>query len=43
LLYKLIAEGTMPCRRIGLRGRRGKIILLEEDIKAFLEGARSAR
>lgn len=37
LLYRLLAEGRISCRRIGQRGRRGKIVLDERDVKEFLE------
>jgi excisionase family DNA binding protein len=37
LAYALISEGSVPHRRIGQRGRRGKIIIREEDLQAFLE------
>ena len=40
LLYQLIAEGRMPHRRIGGRGRRGKIVLKDEDIKEFENSVR---
>ena len=37
LAYLLIAEGRVPHRSIGQKGRRGKIIIREEDMDAFLE------
>ncbi len=37
LAYALIAEGRVPHRRIGQRGRRGKIIISEEDLQRFLD------
>lgn len=40
LAYSLVAEGRLPCRRIGRKGRRGKIIVSEEDLKAFLESVK---
>jgi excisionase family DNA binding protein len=40
LCYELIAEGRLPCRRIGRRGKRGKIIIREEDIEAFSESVK---
>lgn len=36
LLYSLIEEGRIPHRRIGRRGRRGKITIREEDLEQFL-------
>ncbi len=41
LLYELIAEGRIPHRRIGRRGKRGKIIVTEDDLQAFLETVKS--
>lgn len=41
LLYRLIQEGRLPCRRIGQRGKRGKIIVLEKDLELFLETVKS--
>jgi excisionase family DNA binding protein len=35
--YRLIEEGRLPHRRIGQRGKRGKIVLDEADIKRFLK------
>jgi excisionase family DNA binding protein len=40
LCYELIAEGRLPCRRIGRRGRRGKIIIRDEDIETFLKSVK---
>jgi predicted transcriptional regulator len=40
LAYTLIAEGRVQHRRIGQRGKRGKIIVLEEDLQAFLDEAK---
>lgn len=40
LLYKLIEEGQLPHRRIGGKGKRGKIIVTEEDVKAFLDSVK---
>jgi excisionase family DNA binding protein len=36
LCYRLIEEGRLPHRRIGKTGCRGKIVLTEEGIAAFL-------
>lgn len=36
LVYKLIEENRLGCVRIGRKGRRGKIIVRESDIQAFL-------
>ncbi len=41
LTYHLIAEGRLPCVRIGKAGCRGKIIVRQEDIDDFLSGVRS--
>jgi excisionase family DNA binding protein len=37
LAYLLIAEGRVPHRRIGQRGKRGAIRIAEEDFKEFME------
>jgi excisionase family DNA binding protein len=37
LVYKLVEEGRLTCVRIGRQGRRGKIIIREQDIEAFLK------
>jgi hypothetical protein len=35
LAYALISEGRVPHRRVGQRGKRGKILISEEDYKKF--------
>lgn len=42
LCYRLIEEGRLKCARIGQRGKRGKIIIREPDIEAFLKECQSA-
>jgi excisionase family DNA binding protein len=42
LAYVLIAEGRVPHRRIGQRGKRGCIRVTEEDLKTFLETVKAA-
>lgn len=37
LAYAMIQEGRISCRRIGRKGRRGKIVVREDDLAAFLE------
>jgi len=37
LAYKLIEEGRVPHRRIGQRGKRGKIVVTEDDLQKFLD------
>jgi excisionase family DNA binding protein len=37
LAYLLIAEGRVPHRRIGQRGKRGAIRIAEEDFQEFME------
>jgi excisionase family DNA binding protein len=37
LAYLLIAEGRVPHRRIGQRGKRGAIRIAEEDFREFME------
>ena len=41
LAYALIAEGRVPHRRIGLRGRRGAIRISEEDFQRFMEAVKA--
>jgi excisionase family DNA binding protein len=43
LAYALIAEGRVPHRRIGQRGRRGVIRITEDDLHAFLENSKPER
>jgi excisionase family DNA binding protein len=42
LAYALIEEGRVPHRRIGRAGRRGKIVIREDDLIKFLESVRVA-
>jgi excisionase family DNA binding protein len=42
LCYRLIEEKRLTCVRIGGMGRRGKIIVTEDDIKRFMESLRAA-
>ena len=37
LVYALIEEGRLKCLRIGRRGRRGKIVIKDEHVSAFIE------
>jgi excisionase family DNA binding protein len=37
LVYRLIAEDRLPCLRIGTAGRRGKIVIEEEHLRAFVK------
>jgi excisionase family DNA binding protein len=41
LAYLLIAEGRVPHRRIGQRGKRGAIRIAEEDFKEFMENCKA--
>jgi excisionase family DNA binding protein len=41
LCYRLIEEGRLPCRRIGQKGRRGKIIETEDDYAKFMESVKA--
>jgi excisionase family DNA binding protein len=41
LVYRLVAAGQLPCLRIGQRGRRGKIVIREEDLAAFFRAVRA--
>jgi len=37
LAYRLVEEGRLPHRRIGQRGKRGKILIDEADLKKFIK------
>jgi excisionase family DNA binding protein len=37
LCYALVEEGRIPHRRLGRKGRRGKIVIREDDLLQFLE------
>jgi Helix-turn-helix domain len=41
LAYLLIAEGRVPHRRIGQRGRRGAIRISEEDFREFMDSTKA--
>ena len=41
LAYVLVAEGRVPHRRIGQRGRRGAIRITEEDFQVFIESTKA--
>ena len=41
LVYALIDEGRLKCLRIGRRGRRGKIVIKDEHVTAFMEEVRA--
>ena len=43
LAYQLIAEGRVPHRRFGQKGKRGCIRITEEDFRAFMEEMKSSR
>jgi excisionase family DNA binding protein len=43
LVYKLCQEGRLPHTRIGQQGKRGAIRISEEDLRAFLAGAKKER
>ena len=38
LVYQWCEQGLLPHYRLGGRGRRGKILIEETDLTAFLEG-----
>jgi excisionase family DNA binding protein len=40
LAYALVEEARIPHRRIGRKGRRGKISIREEDLAKFLESVK---
>ena len=37
LVYALVDEGRLRCVRLGRRGRRGKIVILDEHLQTFLD------
>lgn len=41
LAYALIAEGRVPHRRIGQRGKRGAIRVSEEDFQEFMQAVKA--
>ncbi len=41
LAYLLIAEGQVPHRRIGQKGRRGAIRISEEDYQQFMDSTKA--
>jgi excisionase family DNA binding protein len=42
LVYRLIEEGRLGCVRIGQLGRRGKVVIREKDLRAFVEALEKA-
>jgi excisionase family DNA binding protein len=42
LVYTLCAEGRLQHLRIGTEGRRGKIVIMEKHLRAFLEKLETA-
>ena len=40
LIYALCAERRLPHLRLGKRGRRGRVLIEESDLAAFLESCR---
>jgi excisionase family DNA binding protein len=42
LAYKLIQQKLIAHSRIGARGRRGKIVISEDDLQRYLESVRVA-
>jgi excisionase family DNA binding protein len=41
LVYQWVEEGRLPAYRLGTGGRRGRILIDEVDLGAFLAGCRS--
>jgi hypothetical protein len=41
LAYLLVAEGRVPHRRIGQRGKRGAIRISEEEYQAFMNSTKA--
>ncbi|OWK35147.1 helix-turn-helix domain-containing protein [Fimbriiglobus ruber] len=37
LVYQWISEGTLPCYRMGCKGKRGTIRIDESDLENFLQ------
>jgi excisionase family DNA binding protein len=40
LVYQLCREGSLPCFRIGGRRKRGKLLIREDELEAFLSRCR---
>src|SRR5262249_46328582 len=40
LVYRWCAEGSLPHFRVGAKGRRGKLLIKEEELDAFLDSFR---
>jgi hypothetical protein len=40
-MYAMIAEGRVPHRRIGQKGKRGAIRISEEDFQEFMESTKA--
>jgi excisionase family DNA binding protein len=40
LIYQLCSEGTLQCFRIGRKDRRGKVLIDEQDLQAYVEQCR---
>lgn len=40
LVYEWCAQGLLPHYRMGRKGKRGKVLIEEADLSAFLAGCR---
>ena len=40
LVYEWCSQGLLPHYRVGRKGRRGKLLIDEKDLEAFLAGCR---
>ena len=43
MVYQWVEEERLPHYRLGGEGRRGKILIDEEDLRQFLDGCRVGR
>ena len=43
LVYQLCKDGLLPCFRIGGKDKRGKVLIDEKDLEAFVRKCRSER
>ena len=41
MVYQLTNEGRLPYLRVGGKGKRGKKLIKESDIEAFMEACRA--
>lgn len=42
LVYQLCQQGVLPCYRFGGAGKRGRVMVAEPDLEAYIEQCRQA-